>query len=120
MTYQQTTYEFSEALVNLYHQAYAANERLGIHFKAGIMTQSELEKVLQTTPTFVKVLDKQLVSSVSVRLPWSDNRSPFFLPHLGWVATNPHFQKILIVLTVFFPLVANKWRRVSLELTGDT
>lgn len=31
MTYQQATYEFSEALVNLYHQAYAANERLGIH-----------------------------------------------------------------------------------------
>ena len=26
MTYQQATYEFSEALVNLYHQAYAANE----------------------------------------------------------------------------------------------
>lgn len=38
MTYQQATYEFSEALVNLYHQAYEANERLGIHFKAGIMT----------------------------------------------------------------------------------
>ena len=76
MTYQQATYEFSEALVNLYHQAYAANERLGIHFKAGIMTQSELEKALQTTPTFVKVLDKQLVSSVSVRLLWSDNPSP--------------------------------------------
>ena len=92
MTYQQATYEFSEALVNLYHQAYAANERLGIHFKAGIMTQSELEKVLQTTPTFVKVLDQHLVSSVSFRLPWSDNPSPFFLPHLGWVATNPHFQ----------------------------
>ncbi|MFC3932823.1 GNAT family N-acetyltransferase [Streptococcus dentapri] len=76
-------------LVELFHKAYAANEALGIHFKAATITAQELEKIRRALPIFVTKREQKIVSTVSIRLPWSSNPSPFALPHLGWLATDP-------------------------------
>lgn len=79
-------------IVALLHQAYAADEQLGIHFSAASITEAAVASHIQTTPTFVLTVDQQIAATVSVRLPWSDNPGPYHLPHLGWIATAPQFQ----------------------------
>ncbi len=79
-------------LVDLLHRAYAADVRLGIHFGAATITESDVVMHIQTTPTFVLRQENRIVATVSVRLPWSSNPGPYALPHLGWVATHPQFQ----------------------------
>lgn len=79
-------------LTNLLHQAYAADEQLGIHFGAARIEEQEVAQHIETQPTFVIEENDDFVATVSVRLPWADNPGPFVLPHLGWVATNPKYQ----------------------------
>lgn len=76
----------------LFHKAYAADERLGIHFAAAQITMENLQEHLISTPLFVTQTDGRVASTVAVRFPWSKNASPFLVPHLGWVATHPEFQ----------------------------
>ncbi|MGT2907079.1 GNAT family N-acetyltransferase [Streptococcus dentiloxodontae] len=80
-------------VTELFHQAYAEDERLGIHFKAATISVDEVKKHHQTQPMFVTNINETVVSTASLRLPWSLNPSPFALPHLGWVATHPDYQK---------------------------
>jgi predicted GNAT family N-acyltransferase len=93
-------------LTNLLHIAYESDEKLGIHFAAATISQEEVKKHLLLTPTFgYKDQTGNLISTISVRLPWSENPSPYFLPHIGWVATNPVYKhqgyaKKIIVTTV--------------------
>ncbi|MCS4488226.1 GNAT family N-acetyltransferase [Streptococcus sciuri] len=92
MTYQLLSDNFFEELTSLYHKAYAENEKLGIHFKAGTISTFEVSQAIQASPTFIKTVDNRIVSTISVRLPWSENPGPFSLPHLGWIATDPEMQ----------------------------
>ncbi|ANZ61035.1 acetyltransferase [Secundilactobacillus paracollinoides] len=86
--------DVAEKLTSLLHQAYAADVRLGIHFAASSVTVENVRKHIESTPTFIlEDDDGTIVATTSVRLPWSDNPSPFGLPHLGWVATNPDYQQ---------------------------
>lgn len=86
--------EMVTQLTALLHQAYEADIKLGIHFAASSVTETDVLKHILSTPTFV-LQDESgvIVATTSVRLPWSDNPGPFGLPHLGWVATNPNYQK---------------------------
>ncbi|WP_152537326.1 GNAT family N-acetyltransferase [Liquorilactobacillus sucicola] len=83
----------AENLTVLLHRAYQANEVLGIHFKAASVDVKDVRKHLLSVPTYGYKDEKgKIVSTVSVRLPWSYNAGPFNLPHLGWITTDPAYQ----------------------------
>ena len=92
MSYQLLPDNSFGELTSLYHKAYTENEKLGIHFKAGTISAFEVSQAVQASPTFIKTVNNQIASTVSVRLPWSENPGPFSLPHLGWIATDPAMQ----------------------------
>ncbi|MBO1148361.1 GNAT family N-acetyltransferase [Streptococcus thermophilus] len=81
-----------EQLTELFHTAYSNNEKLGIHFKAATISSEEVEDHWLGQPMFTEKADGKIVTTASLRLPWSKNPSPFALPHLGWVATHPDYQ----------------------------
>ncbi|WP_156319342.1 hypothetical protein [Secundilactobacillus paracollinoides] len=82
--------DVAEKLTSLLHQAYAADVRLGIHFAASSVTVENVRKHIESTPTFIlEDDDGTIVATTSVRLPWSDNPSPFGLPHLAGLQPIP-------------------------------
>ncbi len=81
-----------EELTSLYHKSYQSNEALGIHFKAARITSQEVESAVESLPIFTSLEGDKIISTLAVRLPWSENPSPFALPHLGWIATDPDYQ----------------------------
>lgn len=94
-------------LITLYHRAYAANEDLGIHFKAAKLSQAELTTHLQSQPIFIKCENQKIVSTLGLRLPWSVNPGPYPLPHLSWVATDPQFQQKSYAKTLISDVIEN-------------
>ncbi|KRL05337.1 GNAT family N-acetyltransferase [Liquorilactobacillus oeni] len=80
-------------LTTLLHQAYQSDEILGIHFTAAAVEEEKVIAHLKTTPVFGYWIGGRLVTTISVRLPWSANPGPFQLPHLGWIATSPAFTR---------------------------
>ena len=94
MEFERLALKDSENLEELVHQAYKADEELGIHFKASVISTDKIKEHLEYIPTYgYKNTRGELISTVSVRLPWSNDPGPFALPHLGWVATNPRYQR---------------------------
>lgn len=89
MTNQMLDVTFASELTNLLHRTYQADTTIGIHFAAATISKTDVIKHLQSTPTFGLIENGQLLSTVSVRLPWSQNPGPYQLPHLGWIATLP-------------------------------
>lgn len=85
--------EDAKKLQELLHQAYQGDEKLGIHFGATTVSYQGVIEHLKSTPTFAVKDGQQIIATVSVRLPWSNNPGPYALPHLGWVATNPAYQR---------------------------
>lgn len=77
----------AKELLYLLHDAYQADTVLGIHFKAATVSLAEVLQHIDEIPTFITAIDGEIVATVSVRLPWSNEPGPYVMPHLGWVAT---------------------------------
>jgi GNAT superfamily N-acetyltransferase len=82
-----------EAYRTLIHSAYEANEELGIHFAAYNADMSVISSHILSNGVYAAQKDNKLVSTISIRFPWGDNPSPYNLPHIGWFATDPFYQK---------------------------
>ncbi|WP_413627898.1 GNAT family N-acetyltransferase [Fructilactobacillus vespulae] len=80
-----------EQLKRIIDLAYQKDEELGINFKTGQQSFSEFKQASESLTTFVAMNGNEIVSTVSVRYPWSANPSPYQIPHLGWIATNPKY-----------------------------
>ncbi len=73
--------------------AYASTLALGINFKASTVSIDEIILHLQSTAVYGIEMDGQLVSTLSIRFPWSHNPAPYRYPHLGWLATGSQYKK---------------------------
>lgn len=77
----------------LLHEAYKNDTKVGINFQAASVSLQQIDEHIENTATFVTEIDHNIVATVSVRLPWSDNPGPYPVPHLGWIATHSQFSK---------------------------
>ncbi|MFD1671289.1 GNAT family N-acetyltransferase [Agrilactobacillus yilanensis] len=82
----------ADEIKKLLNEAYAADKKIGIYFKAADVTTQQVRQHIQTTPTFVLSQDSKIIGTISVRLPWSANPGPYPCPHLGWIAVAPKYQ----------------------------
>lgn len=108
MDFKKITVKDSWQLTQLLHDAYQADEDLGIHFKAANISEDIVKKHLDSTPTFgYKDNEGRLISTVSVRLPWSINPGPYSLPHIGWVATDSKHKHQGLARNIILEVIDN-------------
>ncbi|WP_281165778.1 GNAT family N-acetyltransferase [Liquorilactobacillus sicerae] len=120
MNFEKLTVKDSWQLTQLLHDAYQADEDLGIHFKAADIGESIVKKHLVSTPTFgYKGNEDRLISTVSVRLPWSINPGPYSLPHIGWVATDSKHKHQGLARKIILDVI-NKFIKEELMAPGVT
>ena len=77
----------------LVHKAYQPVLQLGIRFAAATADLDLIETHIRTNLVYGLYIDDQLVSTVSLRLPWGNNPGPYGVPHIGWFATDPVYKK---------------------------
>lgn len=95
MTLTQIDKSKAKELTDLLHRTYAPDrKKYKLNFKAATISEDEVIQHLKTTPTFAILTDdNRIIATASVRLPWSNNPSPYNLPHLGWIATDPDYKQ---------------------------
>ena len=72
---------------------YQASKEVGIDFKAADFSPQDSYQWLEDFPTYGLWVDDVLVSSISLRLPWSKKPGPSSYPHLGHVVTDPNHKR---------------------------
>jgi predicted GNAT family N-acyltransferase len=120
LNFKKLTVKDSWQLTQLLHDAYQADENLGIHFKAADISEDVVKKHLDSTPTFGYIDDEgSLISTTSVRLPWSINPGPYFLPHIGWVATDSKHKHQGFAKNIILDVIS-KFVKSELKAPGVT
>lgn len=71
------------------HKAYAPVRELGINFAAATADLATVEKNITNNICLVMEEDGQIVSTISIRMPWGQQAGPFGVPHLWWFASDP-------------------------------
>ena len=82
-----------EAYHRLLVGGYQASKEAGIDFKAADFSPQDSYQWLEDFPTYGLWVDDELVSSISLRLPWSKKPGPSLYPHLGHVVTDPKHKR---------------------------
>lgn len=81
------------AYYTVVHESYREDLALGINFTAGNATKEELTLWLKENPTYGLFADSgELISTISLRMPWSSNPGPCICPHIGKVSTLPKYK----------------------------
>ena len=82
----------ADSLYRLLHDAHKSNERMGIYFTTGSVSDYTVKQHIKRIPTFAyKDIKNNLVSTVSITLPWIDSEI-LPLPNISWFATNPEYK----------------------------
>ncbi|MFT8459618.1 MAG: GNAT family N-acetyltransferase [Liquorilactobacillus ghanensis] len=90
---ESVTEKDSEALFNLLHEAHKSNNKIGIHFETAEVEKNIVREHIQTVPTFAyKNQEGELISTISIELPWSANYELLVFPHIKWFATSPKYK----------------------------
>lgn len=76
-------------LIDLTYRAYEPIRQLNINFKAANPTTELVTENLTENQCFILLDGETIISTVSVRMPWSKNPGPYGLPHIWWFATSP-------------------------------
>ncbi|KTT87189.1 GNAT family N-acetyltransferase [Mammaliicoccus sciuri] len=79
-------------LINLMYEAYEPIRALGINFQSANPTEASIRKNLEENICFILESDDEIVSTLSLRMPWSDNPGPYYFPHIWWFATSPKYK----------------------------
>lgn len=70
-------------LINLMYEAYEPIRALGINFQSANPTEASIRKNLEENICFVLESGDEIVSTLSLRMPWSDNPGPYYFPIYG-------------------------------------
>lgn len=81
-----------EAIIDLMYEAYEPVRALGIQFESAYPTVEKVTNNIQQNLCYVYEIDDELISTISLRMPWSLNPGPYYFPHIWWFATSPKFK----------------------------
>ncbi|MDW8569948.1 GNAT family N-acetyltransferase [Staphylococcus shinii] len=89
---RRATIDDVEEIVALMHEAYAPIRKLGINFASAYPTVEKVRNNIFQNLCFVYESDQKLISTLSLRMPWSNNPGPYYFPHIWWLATHPDYK----------------------------
>ena len=85
--------QLTDADVNVYHEVllagYAATKDYPISFDAADFTLEESREWVETYPVYGLFVDGELVSSITLRMPWVRHSTPDVYPHIAHFVTSP-------------------------------
>lgn len=90
--FRQLTAADGVAYGNLVVNGYAANDQYGFAFAARHLTLDEAIDWVKSNPVYGLFVDGELVSSITLRMPWGPNPGPRPVPHIGHFVTNAAYQ----------------------------
>lgn len=99
------------AYYEVVHTGYAAVRQYPISFTAADATEEEARHWLLANPTYGLFDAGELVSAITLRMPWGPNPGPCGMPHLGWVATRAGRKGKGYAKRLFFVLEEGVLRR---------
>ncbi|MES5935904.1 MULTISPECIES: GNAT family N-acetyltransferase [Mammaliicoccus] len=82
----------TKALKELMFLAYEPIRTLGINFQSANPTIEFITKNLEENLCYVLEINNEIVSTISLRMPWSNNPGPYYFPHIWWFATSPKYK----------------------------
>lgn len=83
----------NEQYFDVLSKGYQSIKNLPISFDAVDTNRKETAKWLSNHPTYGLIVGEQLVSVVSLRMPWGDSPGPLGYPHLGRFSTHPEHKR---------------------------
>ena len=89
---RKATTDDVEAIVELMYEAYAPIRDLGIQFESAYPTRDKVKDNMEQNLCYVYEIDNTLISTISLRMPWSNNPGPYYFPHIWWFAANPQYK----------------------------
>ncbi|MEB2359362.1 GNAT family N-acetyltransferase [Bacillus pumilus] len=92
-TFRLATEADIEALLELTTRAYEPIRELGIQFQAAHADFALVQKNVQKNLCYVMEENGELLSTLSLRMPWGEQPGPFGVPHIWWFASEPSAQK---------------------------
>ncbi|WP_146552477.1 GNAT family N-acetyltransferase [Rummeliibacillus sp. SL167] len=92
-TFRQATLLDAKVLLDILLKAYEQDKKLGINFDATHATLPMVEQHLKRNICYFLQIDGQPVATISLRMPWGPNPGPEKVPHIGWFATHPDYEK---------------------------
>ncbi len=87
------TVEDAPAVQDLSLRAYKPIRELGINFAAATADLPLVEKNIRNNMCLVMEEDGQIISTISVRMPWGPSPGPYGVPHLWWFASEPDYGR---------------------------
>lgn len=96
MSYQirKATIDDIPEIIELTYKAYEPIRKLKINFAAAHPTTELVMENITENQCFLLIDDNKIISTLSVRMPWSKNPGPYGFPHIWWFATSPDYGKI--------------------------
>lgn len=91
-TFRQLTEADAASYYEVLHGGYETDRQYPISFSAMDMTLEDSLTWIQQHPTYGWFLGKQMVSSITLRMPWGPNPGPKKFPHIGHFVTAPAFM----------------------------
>ncbi|MCP1527539.1 GNAT family N-acetyltransferase [Bacillus pumilus] len=92
-TFRLATEADIEALLELTIRAYEPIRELGIQFQAAHADFALVQKNVQKNLCYVMEENGELLSTLSLRMPWGEQPGPFGVPHIWWFASEPSAKK---------------------------
>lgn len=90
--YRQLQVEDAEQYYDVLHRSYQTDRQYKLSFSAMDATLADEIQWLQEEPTYGLFVDGQLVSAISLRMPWGKHPGPKVSPHIGQFITDPDFS----------------------------
>lgn len=86
--------EDKDAYYKVVHEGYSSLASEGVFFLAASASKEELSHWLEINPTYGFFINNdQLVSAMSLIMPWGPIPGPRIAPHLGHVCTLPPYKR---------------------------
>ncbi len=92
-TFRLATEADIEALLELTTRAYEPIRELGIQFQAAHADFALVQNNVQKNLCYVIEENGELLSTLSLRMPWGEQPGPFGVPHIWWFASEPAAKK---------------------------
>lgn len=90
---RKATREDIPELIDLTYKAYEPIRKLKINFAATNPTTELVTENITENQCFLLIEDEKIISTLSVRMPWSKKPGPYSFPHIWWFATSPDHGK---------------------------
>lgn len=86
---RKASFEDIPELIDISYRAYAPIRALGLNFTGAYPTEENVRENLTENLCYVLIEDDRIVSTASLRMPWSKRPGPYGFPHIWWFATDP-------------------------------